>query len=169
MKDYDYHSLFYYSILAKLQGYQDKKGNLLKPSKDEDRPQFEVFLCYEPRQDRFDHFYQRDKFVAERDKLVCIGKIGDQANMVVVMRVNRFEDKAIMYKKALRYLFGGNYAVAKRELTMLMDKFYELEVHDQSGLTKADFSASTDNANHHYVDRPIQKKVTETISFVPWG
>lgn len=170
MKDYDYHSLFYYEVLARLQDYRDQNNRPIKPSKDSGEPNFTIYFGYEPRPDRgFDHHYQRNKFVAERDKLVAISKPNEAENAVVIMRVSRFEDKAVIYKKALRHIFGGNYALARRELTLLMEKFYEIEIADASGFTKADFSDRAESNNAHYVDRPLQKKANQTISFVPWG
>jgi len=165
MKDYDYHSLFYYEILAKLQEYRDGSGQPLSGPKKASK-EFEFSVAYLPKTERFRYNYLRDKFVAERDKLLIAHK-GD--HYIVLMRVARHEDKAILYKKAMKYLFGKNIVVAQRELIGMMEKFYDLTIAPgSSGLTKVDFGRTHEEENNYNVDYPFQKKEVAERRFNPY-
>jgi len=177
MKDYDYHSLFYYRILAQLQDFRDTDGSRIKAPKE--MKDYSVRIAYLPFPvSRFPHHYLRDQFIAERDKLVVFQADGDN---VVLMRVNRFKDEAVVYKKALRKVFKNNIVVARRELTALMGKFYTLTEADLSGLELADFGDDPSYRAYEAVDQGLRQKKDSkktafttqavngtTVSFVPW-
>lgn len=153
MKDSDYHSLFYYHILAVLQNYRSAGGTALKPARSVNAG-VTFSIMWHPRNDRYEHRYQRDKFLAERDRYVVGEKNGEY---VVLMRVNRRDDKAIIYKRAMKHLFGKNIVVAKRELIGLMEKFYELTFEEKSGHRQLDAQEGEDYPSHITVDTAFRK------------
>lgn len=153
MNDYDYHSLFYYGILCRLQNFRGTDHEQLKPPKEiPGAPSFHIGWLR--RAESYPHQYLREKFIQDRDILVT-GYKEEDGQHVVVMRVKRNEEKAILYKKAVRHLFGANYVVAKRELVQLMEKFYELTIENESGQEIADYSQGR-YESHNYVDVPFR-------------
>lgn len=157
MKDYDYHILFYYGALAKIQQYQGQNGGLLQPPKDIDTG-IEFLVGYEVPLRAFQHNYQRDEFAASRDMFLLALVDG---NASAIMRITRNTDDAILYKKALRTIFPKDYAVAKRELEKLMSKFYKLTTEQYYAGSRVDIGTDGRGGNHITIDRKIRKNSNE--------
>lgn len=138
MKNYDYHSLFYYNILTPLQNLIGSDGHQLTTiTRQKEVPEFRIAY---PARGRYPHQYQRDQFLKDRERLVIGRKSYDQP-WVVVLSVSRHKDATIVYKKALRHIFKGDIAVARRELVGLLEKFYEVSLGESSVYIQAEFGS----------------------------
>lgn len=139
----DFHSLFYYKVLAPLQNLQGDSGPLSGQYRaKKDTPEFVV--AYEPRADHYDHNYMRDKFLAKRDRLMVF-------NDTVLLSETRSGDKVTVYSSAVALLFPGKETEALDELKELLEKFYEVTIEDVCPHSYVDYAAEGRNAQHSRV------------------
>lgn len=149
MKDYDYHSLFYYGILTPLQNIVGNYGEpLSSPNPQKGAPEF--CIAYPARERGYAHQYQRDAFLLDRERLI-IGRRGAEP-FVVLLSIARHEDRVVVYKKALRSLFRSDTAIARRELTRLLEKFYEVTVSDVSSVSRVERGSNPGGENQTEVN-----------------
>lgn len=92
--------------------------------------------------------------MADRDKLIVASISGRDS--VVLLKTHRFEDTAVLYKKALRYLFKSDSMVAKRELLLMLDKFYQVTVENAYEVDRVDFSSDIRQANNGAVNNFVR-------------
>lgn len=142
MKDYDYHSLFYYQILARIKGLKAGDGEQIhyRNPPEEDSPRFDT--GFEPRDESYRHNYLRDKHISTRNILVT-GKNHERANdTVIIASVKRTGESMTLYKRAIEFVFKDKHEEAMKELVGLMSKFYEVRIEDVSNHSQVDYSQS---------------------------
>lgn len=150
----DYHSIFYYQVIARLQHLRDSDDQpLYEGRRGGDGPNFST--AYEPRPaGGFSYHYQRDKFLNERSRLLMGNKLGQDSwdDSVIVAQESNDQSKIILYKDAVKYLFNDDEAFD--ELEDMLKKFYEVTIEERSGFETID--TGTGRSANHYTINDLQ-------------
>lgn len=148
MKELDFHSLFYYCLVSPLQGLVGGDGSYFESRypRTGNEPVFKI--CWE-RRPNFEYQYQREKFLAERPRMVVSGGANlPTESYVMLLKESNGGKNVTLYKRAVAHLFGKRSEEALNELKELLDKFYTVTVEERSNDEEVDFSNDRHEARY---------------------
>lgn len=151
MKDYNYHALFYYRVLGKIQNLRGGEGVSLSDLYPKKKSEPSFGFCWEQRPD-FEFQYQREEHLATRYSYVTIGRPGASLqHSSVLLKIDAENENVVIYEAPLRHVFEGESKEAFDELKELLEKFYTVTVEPSNNISVVDVSTNRRGENYNVI------------------